>query len=62
MTREENLPPPLEVAAYDALATIEHWLNHVIPYGAPDAEHVEMLTASAAWLRRELWVTARGAA
>lgn len=47
-------PPPLETAAYDLLATVDHWLRHVIPYGAPDAGHIAMLTASADWLRREL--------
>lgn len=58
----QNTPLPLEAAAYDALATIEHWLKHVISYGAPDAGHIAMLTASADWLRRELRAKARAAA
>ena len=54
-----NTPPPLDAAAYDALATIDHWLKHVIPYGAPDAGHIAMLMASATTLRRELRAKAK---
>jgi len=55
----QNTPPPLDAAAYDILATVDHWLKHVIPYGAPDAGHIAMLTESANWVRRELRAKAR---
>jgi hypothetical protein len=55
----QNVSPPLDAAAYDILATVDHWLKHVIPYGTPDAGHIAMLTESAAWLRRELRAKAR---
>lgn len=58
----QNPPtPPLDAAAYDALATMDHWLKHVIPYGTPDAGQIEMLMASATWLRRELRAKERAA-
>lgn len=58
----QNTTPPLDAAAYDILATVDHWLKHVIPHGAPDAGHIAMLMASATWLRRELREKARAPA